>query len=77
MDRTKEYLANGARAFENARRAFDPESREGFLRIAQMWLIMSGQATPEMISNAPSIAPSSRDLRLSNRLRSWGGARAA
>jgi len=64
MHKAKEYRANAARAFENARIAFDPETRERFLRIAQMWLIMSGEATPEMISQAPSTAPNSRDLRL-------------
>jgi hypothetical protein len=62
MAKVKEYRANAARAFENAKIAADPESRDQFLRIAQMWLIMSGEATPEMISQAPS--PSSLDLRL-------------
>ena len=64
MDKAKEYQANAARAFKNAEIAADRESRDQFLRIAQMWLIMSGEATPEMISQAPSTAPSSRDLRL-------------
>jgi hypothetical protein len=63
MAKVKEYRANAARAFENAKIAADPESRDQFLRIAQMWLIMSGEATPEMISQAPSTAPSSLDLR--------------